>query len=63
MYTVNVRLKAKDKKMHLDWDSELRVDELFNEADDREEVRQLLEVESSFSTQYVDRFDGFHDND
>ena len=49
--------------MHLDWDSELRVDELFNEADDREEVRQLLEVESSFSTQYVDRFDGFHDND
>ena len=22
-----------------------------------------LEVDSSFSTQYVDRFDGFHDND
>lgn len=45
--------------------AKIRVAKLVAENNAKLELRRYpsLEVESSFSTQYVDRFDGFHDND
>ena len=44
--------------------AKIRIAKLVSENNAKLELRYpSLEVESSFSTQYVDRFDGFHDND
>ena len=39
------------------------ITDMLDETRKSQQRRASLEVDSSFSTQYVDRFDDFHDND
>lgn len=59
------RSKNAIRNLRIASNAKIRIAELVAENNAKLELRRFpsLEVESSFSTQYVDRFDGFHDND